>query len=316
MIHPNNPTSQLDGLDDDFEAGTPIPDEDDYAGSGSQTTTWRIAAGVICRGSESATSKTPYEVRQNKNGKSLIIGKLIRYSVEEGHYKDGNPFHVLEADFETARGNERLRINLLNMEGQFKPGGVVLRLAQGLAHFKTGDLVCIEPFLGSEPNKFNKKPTFINIGWYDARNRKSNPVPKVPRSDTEFGILVSEALEALKKGPGYKERPKVADSGSHYGQLCTWLTEKGRQGPDQAPAVWLKFMQLATQNPGLASLSSVSDHQWGEMRQFLAAAATLPASIPLVEKPAATVAASLATASTGAAIKNPFGDEYDPFGDD
>lgn len=303
MIHPNTPANHLDGLDEDH-ASTPLPDEDAYAGSGSQVTTWRIATGVICRGSENGNSDTPYEVRANKNGKSLIIGEIQRYSVEEGHYKDGGPFHVLEAEFKTNRGLERLRINLLNMEGQFKPGGVALRLAQGLAHFKAGDLVCIEPFLGSEPNKFGKKPTFLNIGWFDIKSNQSKPVPKVPKSDQDFGILVREALDALKAAPGYKERPRSVDPLSHYALLCTWLAEQGRQGPDVNPEFWLKTIKNTAKFASITSLSAVDDHGWGEFRQYLATLQPLPPAIPLLQPAAA------------GALAGAFGGERDPFAND
>lgn len=254
-------------------AEAPIPSSQDVKTPGAGGKAWRIASGKICRGKE---GEDGYETRES------IIGRLRRIGVHDGEH-EGKRKKYLECDIETDAGKIRLHANLLDQAGKEKASGVAIAIAWGLKHIAKDTDLIITAFQGSKKNDYGSYPTFVNFYTLAPGATQGKPIPKREYDKgSNMDMDLAQLLSELTGHPAYALRPsseQVDDDGNaktHFAALCQECQAKGWPSPEQNATVWLSKLSEVLGRE-LASLSQVSDDEWGEIRQTFEPVAACPA---------------------------------------
>lgn len=259
-----------------------IPDADDV--KTPRMTAWRVASGHICRGSDKDGS---YETRDK------IVGALRRVGIHFGTKKDGSAFGQVEADIETTKGMERVKVDLTDMDGHEKGSSASKSFLWGLLQIGKDENCMLMAAQGKEPNKYGKFATYAN--WYTLKANNAGGwdtvmTPKQPRTEEDLDACVLRLREELKAHPAYAERAAAetddeqGNATTHLSALVKEMTERGWPTPEQNPSGWLTMMGTFFKLPApKASLSEHDDHEWGQIRQALQSAEKCPTSIQPVE---------------------------------
>lgn len=245
-----------------------IPEEGDVRTP--RMTAWRVASGKILRGSDKDGS---LEEREK------IVGALRRVGIHFGAKKDGTPFGQVEADIETTKGMERVKVDLTDLDGHEKGSSASKSFLWGLLQIGKDENCMLTAAQSKEPNKYGKHATYAN--WFTL---KQNPqggwdtvmVPKQPRTEEDLDDAVLRLRGELKSHPAYAERAaaesddEAGNATTHLSALCKEMKERGWPTPEEKPGPWLtmvsKYFKLASPK---AALSEHSDDEWGEVRQAM-----------------------------------------------
>lgn len=251
---------------------------------------WRIADGKFRRGRNGQEEE-----------RDALLGRLVRVGVHDGVTPDGQEYAKLECDLE--RNGETLSVgaNLKNAATGRPTYTTCIGLAQILLELKPGELVQLETRLGSQPNRYGKRSTFVNGYRVDPTTLRAEPI-RAPRPAGEPDEVLAGLVARLRKHPAYAPRPRRADddavwSSDGRSRLDAILRRKGWPDTRVAEAEWLAMIRKAAHRQ-FPSLDEVGEDLWPELLQTVDRLERMPAALKAAAERAA------------AAV------DYDPFADD
>ena len=258
-----------------------IPDASDV--KIARMTAWRVASGKILRGSDKDGSLEE---------KDKLVGALRRVGIHFGQKKDGSPFGQVEADIETTRGMERVKVDLTDLDGKEKGSSASKSFLWGLLQVGKDENVMLTAASSKEANKYGKFATYAN--WSTLKQNAAGGwdsvmTPKQPRTEEDLDACVARLRGELKAHAAYADRPSAdtddehGNATTHLSALCKEMSEKGWPTPEQNLAGWLKLAaNYYKEKAPRASISEYDDDAWGEIRQQMLALDKCPKSIELV----------------------------------
>lgn len=264
-----------------------LPDKiDTRAGSPA----WRIADGRFRRGRNGQEEE-----------RDALLGRLVRVGVHEGVTPDGQEYAKLECDLERNGETFSVGANLRNAATGKPTYTTCIGLAQILLELKPGDLVQLETRLGSQPNRYGRRSTFVNGYRVDPKTLKPQPIrSERPAGDPDE--VLAALVAKIRKHPAYAPRHRRADDEvwdrDGRSRLDAILRAKGWPDTRQAEAEWLAMISKAARRK-FASLGEVGEDLWPELLQTIDRLERMPAALK--------AAAERLAASD---------DDYDPFADD
>lgn len=262
------------------QATNNIPDANDV--KTPRMTAWRVASGKILRGSDKDGSLEE---------KDKLVGALRRVGIHFGVKKDGSAFGQVEADIETTKGMERVKVDLTDLDGHEKGSSASKSFLWGLLQIGKDENCMLTAAQSKEPNKYGKHATYAN--WFTLKQNAQGGwdtvmVPKQPRTEEDLDDAVMRLRGELKGHPAYAERAAQesdddhGNATTHLSALCKEMAEKGWPTPEQNPAGWLKMMGTYFKLPQpKAGLREHDDDEWGEIRQQLQNMDKCPTSIQM-----------------------------------
>lgn len=260
-----------------------IPDASDV--KTPRMTAWRVASGKILRGSEKDGS---LEEREK------IVGALRRVGIHFGTKKDGTPFGQVEADIETTKGMERVKVDLTDLDGKEKGSSASKSFFWGLLQIGKDENCMLTAAQSKEPNKYGKHATYAN--WFTLKQNAQGGwdtvmTPKQPRTEEDLDACVERLRGELKAHPAYAERSvseaddEHGNATTHLSALCKEMSEKGWPTPEQNPGGWLGLCaKYFKEEKPRAALSDYDDDAWGEIRLQMQKLEQCPQSIKPAER--------------------------------
>lgn len=220
-------------------------------------TSYRIAAGKICRGREQDNT---LEV------KPAILGYLRRVGVYSGTTQGGDSYTFLEADLDTRDGLVSVHTNVDSIVSS-------ATFARGLMECVKDQLIQIEANQSSKANKHGTFSTYVNLFKVDPVTFKSTPV-KPEKDDRDLESLLTE----IQSHSAYKDRAPKEGSPDHVSEWEAFdaaLKKRGwptTSGPSQ---VYLEMCEKTAKRK-FETLGHVDDETWRNMALGLEQAKAMP----------------------------------------
>lgn len=222
---------------------------------------WRIAGGKLCRGREiNGTYK------EHPHGQ--VLGYLQRVGIFDGIAEDGSPYQYVEADFE--RNGE-----IVSVKCSTSSITASLTMIRSLLEVAPGELVALEPRLGTTPTTKGGYPTYVNLSRVEEGTWKATPI-KPERDERDLDDLLAE----LRQHAAYGERPrKGAESeGEEFHAFNDLVVSKGWPAVLDHPTGYLSIIQKATKI-AYDRLTDVPADVWTQMAASATKATKLPTAL-------------------------------------